>query len=214
MIPYRPVLAALVLLCAAGNAAASEPNIMGLRLGMSMVEGEIDAAYEGPLSAEIEDSVGLTIPYDHIETRLKDGSRLSLHLSPPDDGSRLFWIRRTTSWRWPVERQGPALGDLVADMESRFGKPSRSVGPTDGSGSLLLIFAMPGTESGLPDTVDIPPADVAGAQFLSYQQRVELLGPTFKGAMVTIVVDRESVAAVVEELVDHRLAATVLNPGL
>ncbi len=202
-----------LLAVASASAVAAEPGIKGLQLGMSLIEGEIEAIYEGPLNAEIEDSVGLTIPYDHIETKLTDGSRLSLHFSPPGDGSRLFWIRHTTSWRWPVERTPPSLPDLLANLEGRYGTATRGAGPRDGSGSLLLVFDRAGGEAGLPATVDIPAGDIAGAQFLSYRQRVALLGADFAGALVTIVVDGDGVAAVVEELVDHRRGATVLNPG-
>lgn len=209
------IVAAAALACVAfaGSVLAAEPAIKGLRLGMSLPEGEIDAVYEGPLAAEVEDSVGLTIPYDHIETKLTDSSRLSLHFSAPSDGTRLFWIRHAVSWRWPVARTSPDFVALMAGLEARFGPATRRVGPLDGSGSLLLVFTTPGSSADLPESLDIPPADIGGVQFLSFQQRVALFGADFSGAVVTVIVNENGVAAVVEELVDHRRGTTVLNPG-
>lgn len=206
------IVTALALLVFAGFAAAAEPDIKGLRLGMALADGEIEAVYQTALAAEVEDSVGLTIPYDHIETKLTDGSRLSLHFSSAADGRNLFWIRHSTSWQWPVERASPELPALLAELEQRFGQPARSTGPRDGSGDLLLVF--PAADSGaVPPELAVAPADIGGVQFLSFQERVALLGRDFVGAMVTIVVHQGKVAAAVEELVDHRRGATVLNPG-
>lgn len=205
--------AALAAFGFAGSAGAAEPEIMGLRLGMSLPAGEIDAAYETALADKVEDSVGLTVPYDHVETRLADGGRLSLHFSSPADGARLFWIRHTRSWRWPSVQTGPDFAELTAGLEARFGPVARSVGPMDGTVSVALIFAEDGGSADLPETIDLPAEEAAGVQFLSFQRRVALLGAEFSGAVVTIVVDRDGVAAVVEELVDHRRGATVLNPG-
>jgi len=205
--------AALVLVVFFGAAQAAEPEIKGLHLGMALADGEIEAVYQNSLAGEVEDSVGLTIPYDHIETKLADGSRLSLHFSSPADGIRLFWIRHATSWHWPVERPAPELSAVLAGLEQRFGTPARSVGPRDGSGDLLLVFPLPGGDADLPATLDLAQADVGGVQFLSYQQRVALFGRGFAGAVVTLVMFKGKLAAAVEELIDHRSGATVLNPG-
>lgn len=208
----RAMAVALALLGVGAAAHAAEPDIKGLRLGMALPDGEIAAVYENQLAAEVEDSVGLAIPYDHIETRLVDGSRLSLHFSSVADGTRLFWVRYATSWQWPAERPSPPLPALLAEIEQRFGKPARSTGPRDGTGDLLLVFPS-ANSSELPPRLDLAPEDVGGVQFLSFQQRVALLGPGFVGVLVSIVMDHGKVAARVEELVDHRLGATVLNPG-
>ena len=122
-------------------------------------------------------------------------------------------MRHATSWRWPVERTAPALAELLGDIERRFGTPARSVGPRDGSGALLLVFARPGTSADLPETLDLSPADIGGVQFLSFRQRVALFGREFDGAVVSIVTDRGEVAAVIEELADHRRGRTVLAVG-
>lgn len=208
----RAIGVALAALAAATAARAAEPDIKGLRLGMSLADGGIEAVYENQLAAEVEDSVGLSVPYDHIETRLIDGSRLSLHFSSVADGTRLFWIRHATSWHWPTERPSPPFPDLLAEIEQRFGEAARSTGPRDGTGDLLLVFPLPGSGE-LPPRLDLAPEDVGGVQFLSFQQRVALLGPEFLGALVTIVMHEGKVAARIEELVDHRRGATVLNPG-
>jgi hypothetical protein len=203
-------LAALLI---AAPALAESPAIKGLKLGMSLADGEIEAVYQTVLASEVADSVGLTFPYDHIETSLTDGSRLSLHFSAPSAGSRLFWIRLSTSWYWPVEREAPALDTLLAGYEERFGTPTRSLGPRTGEGDLLLVFATPGTSADLPAEIAIGPTEIGGVQFLSYQQRVALFGRNFTGSIVSIVMRDGKVAAAVEELVDHTRAATVLNPG-
>jgi len=205
--------AALAVVALAGPALAAEPAIKGLHLGMALPDGEIEAVYETSLAGEVEDSVGLTIPYDHIETKLVDGSRLSLHFSSVADGTRLFWIRHATSWHWPVERAAPELPALLSELEQRFGMPARSVGPRDGSGDLLLVFPLPGGDGNLPPTLDLAQEDVGGVQFLSYQQRVALFGRGFAGAVITLVMYQGELAAAVEELIDHRRGATVLNPG-
>lgn len=207
----RFAFALAVGLLIAGPAAA-QPAIKGLQLGMSLPDGEVEAIYQTALGAEIEDSVGLTIPYDHIETKLTDGSRLSLHFSSATDGSRLFWIRHSTSWIWPSERQSPDLSELIGSLEQRFGAPAREAGSRDGTSDLLLVF--PAADSGpLPQELALAPGDVGGVQFMSFQQRNALLGRDFVGATVTIVMDGGKVVAVVEDLIDHRLGATVLNPG-
>lgn len=207
---------ALPLLCTASSgtiAADDMAQIKGLHLGMSLADGEIESVYQTTLDGQVEDSVGLTFPYDHIETKLIDGSRLSLHFTPAADGAELFWIRLATSWLWPTERPAPALAALLADIEQRFGIPSRSIGAPDGTGDLLLVFATPGISAGLPETLTLAPEDIGGVQFLSYQQRVALFGPAFRGAVITIVMRDGKVAAAVEELADHALGATVLVPG-
>jgi hypothetical protein len=205
--------AALAVAVLAGPALAAEPEIKGLQLGMALPDGEIEAVYENSLAGEVEDSVGLTIPYDHIETKLADGGRLSLHFSSAADGTRLFWIRHATSWRWPTERTAPELPALLTELERRFGMPARSVGPRDGSGDLLLVFPLPGGDGDLPPSLDLAQEDVGGVQFLSYQQRVALFGRGFAGAVVTLVMHQGKLAAAIEELIDHRRGATVLNPG-
>lgn len=218
----RRLPAAVALLLAAGllcrPAAAQQPvdglgDIKGLKLGMSLPEGEIEGAYQSTLAGEVEDSVGLSFPFDHIETRLIDGSRLTLHFSSAEDGARLFWIRLATSWRWPVERPAPDLAALLAQIESRFGTPARSLGTPGGTGDLLLVFAAPGSSTDLPETLDLKPEEIGGVQFMSYQQRVALFGRDFVGAVITIVRRDGEVAAVIEELADHRRGATVLDPG-
>jgi hypothetical protein len=188
-------------------------QIKGLHLGMSLADGEIEGVYETTLEGEVEDSVGLTFPYDHIETKLVDGSRLSLHFTPATDGAELFWIRLATSWLWPIERSSPALPAILADIEQRFGAPTRSLGPRDGTGDLLLVFATPGTSADLPETLALAPEEIGGVQFLSYQQRVALFGREFHGAVITIVAREGKVAAMVEELADHPRGGTVLVPG-
>lgn len=193
--------------------AEEKMRIKGLHLGMSLAEGEIEGVYRSMLGEQIEDSVGLTFPYDHVETKLLDGSRLSLHFTPAEDGAELFWIRLSTSWLWPVERPAPALSDVLADIENRFGAPSRSAGPRDGAGDLLLVFAAPGTSADLPDPIAIPPEEIGSVQFLSYRQRIALFGRQFHGAVITIVARAGKVVAMVEELADHRAGASVLAPG-
>ena len=193
--------------------AAEAMQIKGLHLGMSLTEGEIEGVYQSALGDQIEDSVGLTVPYDHVETKLLDGSRLSLHFTAAEDGAELFWIRLSTSWLWPVERPAPALADVLADIEKRFGAPSRSAGPRDGAGDLLLVFATPGTSADLPDPLAVPPEEIGGVQFLSYRQRVALFGRQFHGAVITIVTREGKVVAMVEELADHPAGAGVLVPG-
>ena len=204
-------LAALAL---AAPAAAAEPqSVKGLHLGMSLPEGEVEGVYQGLLAGEVADSVGLTFPYDHIETRLNDGSRLSLHFTSPAGGTRLFWVRLATSWHWPEERPSPPLETLLGDYRARFGEPTRQVGANTGEGDMLLLFAAPGTGADLPAEIPLAPEEIGGVQFMSFQQRVALLGESFSGAVVSIVVRDGKVAAVVEELVDHVQATTVLNPG-
>ena len=46
-----------------------------------------------------------------------------------------------------------------------------------------------------------------------YQSRVEMLGKDFKGAAVTVLALHGNVLRVITELIDHPLAASVLNPG-
>ncbi len=204
-------LAALVL---AAPAAAAEPqSVKGLHLGMSLEDGEIEGVYQTVLAGEVSDSVGLTFPYDHIETRLSDGSRLSLHFTSPAAGTRLFWVRLSTSWHWPEERPSPALETLLGDYQARFSAPTRQVGSTTGEGDLLLLFAAPGTGADLPADILLAPEEIGGVQFMSFQQRVAMFGAGFRGAVVTIVLRQGKVAAVIEELVDHIEATTVLNPG-
>ncbi len=193
--------------------AEEKMRIKGFHLGMSLAEGEIEGVYQSALGEQIEDSVGLTFPYDHVETKLLDGSRLSLHFTAAEDGGELFWVRLSTSWLWPVERPAPTLADVLADIEKRFGAASRSAGPPDGTGDLLLVFAAPGTSADLPDPLAIPPEAIGGVQFLSYRQRIALFGRQFHGAVITIVAREGKVVAMVEELADHLAGTNVLVPG-
>ncbi len=209
----RLALAATLLAGPCGPALAGSFEVEGLRLGMALPDGEIEAVYENILAGRASDSVGLSFPYDRIETSLTDGSRLSLHFSASVDGARLFWVRHATSWRWPVERAAPAIGEVLGDIERRFGTPSRSLGPRDGSGDLLLVFARPGSSADLPAILELSPDDVGGVQFLSFRQRVALFGIQFDGAVVSIVTDKGEVAAVIEELADHQRGLTVLAAG-
>lgn len=204
----------LTVLIAAAPVLAAEPQtVKGLHLGMSLEDGAIEGVYQTLLASEVADSVGLTFPYDHIETKLIDGSRLSLHFTSPAAGTELFWIRLATSWLWPEERPSPPLETLLGDYQDRFGPPTRTVGSMTGEGDLLLLFAAPGAEADLPADIALAPEEIGGVQFLSFQQRVALFGSSFSGAVVTIVVRERKVAAVIEELVDHTQAGTVLNPG-
>jgi hypothetical protein len=197
----------LVLTMATGCFAQGSFSILGLPLGITRDGGEIDKLYEETLKPKIDSSVLLESPYPHIETRMKDEVSFEIHFSSKSTGRKAFWIWHSRAYT--AKRPATAVS-VYADMQKKFGQPARRFALKEHEGQILIFRKAPAT---IPKEETL--SDSQLSDFLSgdYQFRVGLLGKDFQGAAVTVLALHGNVLRVVMELIDHPLAASVLNPG-
>lgn len=195
----RRHLIALAASAAAGAERDPFGEWSGLKLGMQLREGSIDQVYEETLKPYLQDSVLLDAPYPHIESTLKDGTKITLEFSSAATDRRLFAIHWNHGFSPPQEVKA-----LRQSLEQRYGKPAwESTDP----GAVVLGFPSAGRRD-----VKLSPAQLREFLFFGFQERAAILGVDFKGTVVTVVTHRSSVVRVVTEKLDYPLATTVLQP--
>lgn len=187
-------------------ARAADLDILGFRLGMSQEDGAIDQIYEGPLKAQIADSGTMNVPFNAIQTRLKDGTLLYLYFAPPVENKKLFAVVHIK--RYGTEKQPSKLTieSVVKGLERQLGKPVLSLEPA--ASMRLLIYTAAGSP---PVDPNLTPDSVRDIMFSDYPSRVRLLGTDFKGAIVMIGHEAGKVQMIRQELWDHRLATSVFS---
>lgn len=219
----RVLLAALLVLVAAGSGMAEEPRqrVMSIPLDMPLeadLDGEfLEGIYQEKLIGELKDSVLIEAPIQHIESSFTENRRLQLWFSAREDGRRVFWAHLTQSFGAGAEQTPESL---LANFAATYGKPDvvrTAKGGSSGSWILLKL------DPRLPETRRAamlkqleaafnPNAEQIGDfLFLDMRDRAKLLGADFRGALLSFTAFQGKVAAQRIELLDLARAATVLN---
>jgi hypothetical protein len=168
----------------------AHPALFGVRLDMDQ-EGELSELFARKLYPSVRQSVLEEFPYYHIDTQMKDGRTMKIHLSPAEDQRRVFCVTVDES-KSGVIQPLPTPEALQAAAEKEFGPVSRVARIAKQSGGgLLLVFADPGRRGevlkGLPDPliVDEKTFDRFDSQ-LDLRERAALLGRGFRGVVIAI----------------------------
>lgn len=166
-------------------------ELLGLRLVMSCQdEADVDRFYEQHLRPKIKSRKRLDAPYQRIDTKLKDGAHLNVHLAPTAKGRAIFAVE-------VVERIDgvchfvPSLDALMCEVQRRFGFADRVATHFAKPGQVILIFGDPALGEGNLTAISRPPVfnDELFAGFglgLDPLHRRVALGGRFRGVVVTM----------------------------
>lgn len=219
----RMLLAAMLVLSAAGWAVAEEPRqrVMNIPLDMPLdeeLDGEfLEGIYQEKLLPELKDSVLIETPVQHIQSSFTENRRLELWFSSREDGRRIFWAHLTQSFD---EGKESTPETALANFETVFGKPDlMRVDKDDVRGSWVLLKLDPrlGAERHaailrqVEASFNPTPDELGDFTFLDMRDRVKLLGPDFRGAVFAFSAFKGKVGAQHTELLDMVRAHSVLN---
>jgi len=174
--------------------------------------------YGGYIGGHLEDSLLLQLPYHHINSTTKDGKQLELWFSSQEDGRKTFGVEMHDSRR---ENGGSteAPSAAIEEAQAAFGKPDRVIMSPDAPGRTILMFvdaSLPKDRhdaivARLPTAAQMPKDEVAKFNSIDLRERARILGPDFRGAIVTIYSLNDKVTGVEAELLDLQRARTVFN---
>jgi hypothetical protein len=175
-------------------AVTAEPqaaDLLGLKLVMDCQdEADVDRFYEQHLRPRIKSRKRVEAPYQRIDSKLKDGSQIKVHLAPAGKGRAIFAIE-------VVERiEGlcnfvPSLDALICEVQRRFGMADRIATYFAKPGQVIMIYGDPERGEQNLAAVSRPPAfnDELFAGFglgLDPHHRRVALGCGFRGVVVTL----------------------------
>lgn len=219
----RIILAAMLALSGVGLTHADEPrqHLMDIPLDMPLesdLDGEaLEGIYQDKLAAILTDSVLIEAPIPHIESSFTENRKLELWFSSREDGRRVFWARLAQSFDAGKETTPEAA---IANFEATYGEADivRDIA-SGGIESWLLVKIDPRlpeerraiirgqVEARLPPKVDA----IGDFMFLDMRDRLAVLGPDFRGAILSFTAFDGKVRAQQVELLDMPRAHTVLN---
>jgi hypothetical protein len=174
--------------------------------------------YGGYIGGNVKDSLLLQLPYYHMNSTTKDGQQLELWFSSKDDGRKIFGVEMHESQRDKGDRS-EAPSKAIDEAQAAFGKPDRVISSPDAPGETILMFVdadLPKDRRNaivahLPNSQQMPKDDIANFNSIDLRERARVLGPDFRGAIVTIYSFKEKVTGIDAELLDLRRARTVFN---
>lgn len=194
---------------------------LGMPLNQMKAGETLDGIFEQRLRPYIHGSVRAAgDPILRIETQLKSASassgswndsRLDIWFSSQETNQQTFWIRQVRSFNKLSQTA------YLKQLQERFGSPARTAEVSRGEGIwTIAAFIAPQTQSTAADLQSLNwPTDfaaVVGVQDLDLRGKMKLLGPHFRGALVSYSRNKQGeVAGESVELVDMELAATVLK---
>jgi hypothetical protein len=172
------------------------------------------------LRPRIKSRIRLEAPYQRIDTKLKEGAQLNVHLAPTDKGRAIFAVE-------VVERIDgvchfvPSLDALMCEVQRRFGLADRISTHFAKPGQVILIYGDPARGAANLAAIGRPPAfnDELFAGFglgLEPRHRRLTLGRGFRGVVVTMRrclnrVKRVAYVKVHTELLDLERAERILG---
>jgi hypothetical protein len=230
----RLVLANVIALqlLAGVTAAGARWRILGIPLDMP-IEEELDGQYleglyqgdygthlqnnyGGYIAGHLKDSLLRELPFYHMNSTMKDGRQLELWFSTNADGRKIFGVELHEVFEGKRARDPAAA---TRDAEAAFGKPDRVIASPAVPGQTILLFVDPGLPkekrdaviARLPQGRQMPQEDVDKFSRTDLRERVRILGPDFRGAVVTFYGFKGKVTGSDVELLDLQRARTVFN---
>ena len=219
----RLVLALAAFILASGIAAAEEPRqrVMNVPLDMPLdepLDGEyLEGIYQEKLNDVLKDSVLIEAPIQHIESHFTENRALELWFSAREDGRRVFWARLTQSYGEGKQIK-PEIA--LANFEATFGKPDKIAQVKgDVSASWILLKLDPRLPEERRATIlkqldasfTPTPDQIGDFVFADLRDRVKLLTPDFRGAVLCMTAFKGKVGAIQTDLIDMVRAQSVLN---
>ncbi|MEZ5831228.1 MAG: hypothetical protein R3D05_08600 [Dongiaceae bacterium] len=218
----RLVLGAVALLAASQIALAEEPRqrVMNVPLDMPLEEsldGEfLEGIYEEDLHDVLKDSVLIEAPIQHIESHFTENRTLALWFSSQEDGRRVFWAHLTQSFEGKDMKPQAAL----TNFEATYGKPDKTAqvkGELSSYWILLKLDPRLGDQrratilKQLDASFNPTPEQVADFGLSDMRDRVKLLTPDFRGAVLFLTAFKGKVGSMQTDLIDMVRAQSVLN---
>jgi len=222
----RPI--ALVTVCLVALSARAEAGdrirLMEIPLGMPLeeeLEGEyLEGIYQEKLLPDLVDSVLYETPIARIQSTFKHDRKLEIWFTSIEDGRRAYWLKLDQSF--PDTKPIPTQ-NLRDDFAKQFGAPDLIVGgvSNDGAGPVVLVRVDPNLEETSRGAVlqalndDFKPEPQLLSEFwhMDMRQREKLLGPDFRGAVLSYYESAGKASSMTLELLDLTMARTVLNLG-
>ena len=216
-----------VLLVAALGLAASQAiagdrlRLMQIPLEMPLEEeldGEyLEGIYQEKLLPELVDSVLYEAPIARIESTFSQDRKLKIWFTSNEDGRRAYWLQLDQSYPADKPRKSQALLD---DFEAHYGKPDLVVGAIGGEpGTIIAVRVDPNMDQARIGPVlqalvaSFKPDGDTLTRFwhMDMRQRARLLGPDFRGAILTFYNADGNAPSMTMEMLDLTLARSVLN---
>jgi len=174
--------------------------------------------YGGYIGGHVKESLLLQLPYYHMNSTTKDGKQLELWFSSKNDGRKIFGVEMHETLRDKGDRS-EAPSKAIDEAQAAFGKPDRVITSPDAPGQTILMFVdadLPKDRrdaivAHLPNLDEMPKDDIGNFNSIDLRERARVLGPDFRGAIVTIYSFKDKVTGIDAELLDLPRARTVFN---
>jgi hypothetical protein len=228
------ILASLLAsrLLAGVAAAADRWRILGVPLDMP-VEDDLDGQYlegifegdygahmasnyGGYIAGHLKDSLLREMPFYHMNSTMKDGRQLELWFSTRADGRKVFGVELHEIFEGKKAKDPDSA---ARDAQAAFGKPDRVIVSPAVPGQTILVFVDPSLPkekrdaviARLPQARQMPQEDIDKFSRTDLRERVRILGPDFRGAVVTFYGFKGKITGTDVELLDLQRARTVFN---
>jgi hypothetical protein len=213
--------------------AAERFRLASVPLDMPMDDGldeqALDGLYQGDYGTKMAHNFGGCLgrnversglqesPFWHIDTALKDGRSLELWFSSGEDGRKIFGVRLETPW---AERSKRDAHRVLAEVQDAYGKPDLELQRSSGkSGRRIQVFVdrttaperLAAVTARLPAADKLSAADVENFWKDDLREWTRILGPDFRGAIVSTGVENGKMTAQQAVLIDLARARTVFN---
>ncbi len=226
----------LILQLLGGTAAAAADSrwrILGVPLDMPEEDGldgqALEGIYQGDYGAHMPNNYGgyiaghlkasvlRELPFHHINSTMKDGRELELWFSSRAEGRRIFGVQLHEVLEG--KGKGKDAAAAIKEAEAAFGKPERVITSPAVAGQTILLFvdsSLPREKrdmivARLPQARQMPQEDIDGFGRTDLRERARILGPNFRGAVVTIYSFKGKAGGIDAELLDLGRAQTVFN---
>jgi hypothetical protein len=172
--------------------------------------------YGGYIAGHLKDSLLRELPFYHMNSTMKDGRQLELWFSTKADGRKTFGVELHEVFDGK-QAKDPAAANTEA--EAAFGKPDRVIASPAVPGQTILLFVdtnLPKDKrdaviARLPQVQQMAQEDVDKFSRTDLRERVRILGPDFRGAVVSFYSYKGKVKGSDVELLDLMRARTVFN---
>lgn len=173
--------------------------------------------YGGYIAGHLKDSLLRELPFHHINSTMKDGRQLELWFSTKADGRKVFGVELHEFFEDKARSKTPAAA--IGEVQAAFGKPDRVIESAAMPGQTILLFTdsnLPKQKrdeviARLPQAQQMPKEELEQFSRTDLRERASILGPEFRGALVTIYSFKGKVSGIDAELLDLERARTVFN---
>ena len=173
--------------------------------------------YGGYIHGHLKDSLLPELPFYHINSTMRDDRQLELWFSAKEDGRKTFGVEYHQTLEGKAGSKDPATA--IKQAEAAFGKPDRTITSPAVPGQTILLFvdsSLPKDKrdaivARLPNSQQMAKDDIGKFSRTDLRERARILGPDFRGAIITLYGFKGKVTGIDAELLDLQRARTVFN---